>query len=287
MAKSKINLSVSIVIPVYNEADHLAACLRAIARQTVLPHEVIIVDNNSTDGTIAVAESFPFAKLLSEKRQGVVHARNHGFNAASGDIIGRIDADTIISDHWVETLQTIFSDSTVDAVSGSVQYYDVTSPRISGVLDLFFRQRLARQLGDEVFLYGANMAVKRATWLEVSAHLCEEGGMHEDFDLAIHAEEQGSRVIFDKRLEAGVSSRRVEGGLKELWHYALISPATYARHGRSSQRHMYFVIVMVLTNFWFIWLNHQIYDTELEQISFRRLFAGGATGRVNPATYVE
>jgi glycosyltransferase involved in cell wall biosynthesis len=46
---------VSIVIPVYNEAPRLGACLEAIALQTAAPYEVIVVDNNSSDGTREVA----------------------------------------------------------------------------------------------------------------------------------------------------------------------------------------------------------------------------------------
>src|SRR5688572_27451257 len=88
--------SVSIVIPAYNEEGQLALCLEAIARQTVKPVEVIVVDNNSTDGTVEVAGRYPFVTVLHEWRQGVVHARDCGFDAAKGDIIGRIDAETVM-----------------------------------------------------------------------------------------------------------------------------------------------------------------------------------------------
>src|SRR4051812_24373156 len=110
-------MKTSIVIPVYNEAERLAACLRSIANQAVTPDEVIVVNNNSNDGTAAIARSFDFVRLLSEPRQGVVHARNRGFNAAHGDIIGRIDADTLLPRNWVSQVQSIFNDPTVDAVS--------------------------------------------------------------------------------------------------------------------------------------------------------------------------
>src|SRR5688500_17107775 len=93
-------LRASVVIPVYNEADSLDLCLSAIAAQTTQPFEVIVVDNNSTDTTAEIAASYPFVRLVYESRQGVVHARNTGFNLAQGDIIARIDADTVIESGW-------------------------------------------------------------------------------------------------------------------------------------------------------------------------------------------
>jgi glycosyltransferase involved in cell wall biosynthesis len=94
-------LRVSLVIPVYNEESHLRGCLDAIAAQTVQPLEVIVVDNNSNDGTAAIAAAYPFVTLITIARQGVVYARDAGFDAAKGEIIGRIDADTHIAPDWL------------------------------------------------------------------------------------------------------------------------------------------------------------------------------------------
>ncbi|HEY5667999.1 MAG TPA: glycosyltransferase family A protein, partial [Candidatus Saccharimonadales bacterium] len=101
--------SVSIVIPAYNEERHLRACLQAIAKQTIQPLEVIVVDNNSTDRTAQVAREFPFVRVVSEHRQGRVFARNAGFGAAKGEILGRIDADIILPSTWVEHLQAFYA----------------------------------------------------------------------------------------------------------------------------------------------------------------------------------
>src|ERR1019366_8076903 len=90
------HMRVSLVIPAYNEKHHIKACLDHIASQRVVPYEVIVVDNASTDKTAAIARSYDFVTLITEKRQGVVFARDTGFNLARGDIIGRIDADTLL-----------------------------------------------------------------------------------------------------------------------------------------------------------------------------------------------
>src|SRR5438309_1400799 len=102
-------MKVSIVIPVYNEGPALGACLDAIARQTSRPFEVIVVDNNSSDDTVPIARHYGFVRLIHEKRQGVVHARTAGFNAARGDIIARIDGDTILPENWVASCKEVFA----------------------------------------------------------------------------------------------------------------------------------------------------------------------------------
>jgi glycosyltransferase involved in cell wall biosynthesis len=168
MMQSK--LRVSLVIPVYNEESYLALCLDAIAQQTVRPFEVIVVDNNSTDGTAAVARRYSFVTLLHEPRQGVAYARDCGFNASRGDIIGRTDGDTILARNWVERLQTVFADKAVDAASGLVDYRDIGWRGAFNLIDEKFRHFLARRADSlgEMFLYGVNMAIRPAgilrTW---------------------------------------------------------------------------------------------------------------------------
>ena len=160
-------MNVSIVIPVYNEADSLSACLEAISQQTIKPLEVIVVDNNSTDDTAAVASRFDFVTLLHEPKQGVVHARTTGFDVAKGDTIARIDADSLLPPEWLARVGEVFEGSDVAAVSGVAKYYNVSCAPVFDAIDLFFRRRLSWQLKDRIYLWGANMAMRRNAWQQV------------------------------------------------------------------------------------------------------------------------
>lgn len=278
-------MKVSIVIPVYNEAAALAACLEAIAAQTVTPYEVIVVNNNSTDDTARVARSFGFVRLLEESKQGVVHARSRGFNAARGDVIGRIDADSLLPARWVAQVRAIFADPSVGAVSGAAHYYDFALDTVADAADAFFRARLASKLGQTNFLWGANMAVRRSAWQRVRSHLCSYGKMHEDFDLAIHLQQQGFKVTYAAGLLAGASSRRIDTGFVDYVRYTLMSPRTYARHGLSSRRHMY----PVLAACWLAYVPGRLIYRSVDPItgdfSVSRLVAF-APPRVDPTTNV-
>jgi glycosyltransferase involved in cell wall biosynthesis len=280
-------MKISIVIPVYNEAESLGACLDAITRQAVQPYEVIVVDNNSTDGTAALAESFDFVTLLHEPRQGVVHARSRGFDAAGGDIIARIDADSILPADWLKNVCAVFKDPAVDAVSGAALYYNVAAAGLFNAIDLFFRRRLSWQLKDRVYLWGANMAMRRRAWQLVKPALCRRGGLHEDYDIAIHLQELGGKVTFDEQLRASVSSRRIDTGYLDFMRYVMVSPDTYAEHGIRERWHMYEVVAVCAIGYLPARVLHKGYDAASGRFSWGRLFGRRtAVPRVDPTTHV-
>src|ERR1035441_7496265 len=120
-------LSLSLVIPAYNEERYLDACLKSVQAQTIQPLEVLVVNNNSNDKTAQVASKYSFVKVLSEKEQGIVHARNKGFNSATGDIIGRIDADTVLPTTWIEQVISYYTNKSNlrSAITGYAYFYNL------------------------------------------------------------------------------------------------------------------------------------------------------------------
>jgi GT2 family glycosyltransferase len=109
--------TISVIIPVYNGRQTLPACLRALQHQTHPPDEVIVVDDGSTDDTAAVATQFGVA-ILSQKNAGPAAARNHGAQAACGDILLFTDADCVPAPDWVERMVTPFAISSVAGAKG-------------------------------------------------------------------------------------------------------------------------------------------------------------------------
>lgn len=280
-------IRVSLVIPAYNEEHHLEACLDAIAHQTVSPFEVIVVDNGSTDQTAVIARSFPFVRLVTERRQGVVFARDAGFDAASGDVIGRIDSDTLLPPTWVANVTQVFQDTAFDAISGRVRYHDVALKGVADGVDFFFRKHLARQLrrSNTIFLQGCNLAMRRTVWDKVRNHVCHVSGIHEDLDLAVHLQELGCKVGFDENLIASISGRRVTMSFVSGMRYMMVSPHTYAIHHIRSRYHMYPVVAVSITLYWPARIIYLSYDEATGGFSFEKLLeAQGIRGRLDPST---
>ncbi len=106
----------TIVMPVYNRARTLPEALASIADQTDRNFEVILVDNNSTDGSLAIMEEWaaaqPFkVRVLSEPRQGAAAARACGANAATTTWLRFFDSDDILAPDHVQRIHKAIAEN--------------------------------------------------------------------------------------------------------------------------------------------------------------------------------
>jgi glycosyltransferase involved in cell wall biosynthesis len=224
---------VSIVVPAYNEAPNIGACLQAIAAQTVQPYEVIVVDNNCTDDTVQIAATYPFVRIVKAHQQGIVWARNAGFDAACGEVIARIDADIIMPVHWLDHISQFYRHTEHDrlALSGSAWYYNIPLPGVaSKIFDIAFRGH--RLLIGSYALWGSSMALTRAQWQSVRPMLHQRNDIHEDLDLALHLHEAGYTVRYDPTFRVEAELRRVYDNRRYLWRYLQWYPRALRLHGK-------------------------------------------------------
>ncbi|RFA15932.1 hypothetical protein B7R22_05755 [Subtercola boreus] len=201
--------SVSVVIPARNDADALANCLAALAAQTRLPDEIIVVDNGSTDDTADVARSFG-ARVVTQQVQGIPAASTAGYDAALNEVICRLDADSMPPPNWIgEGIRILVDNAGIDAVTGPATFYD--GPRRGSRLiarlylgGYFSAFRLA--LGTTP-LFGSNFFLRRKAWQEVR-HAVHRSGLrlHDDLDLTIHLT-PGHRIAFERTISLGISFR--------------------------------------------------------------------------------
>ena len=133
-------MTLSFVVPAYNEERYLPDCLRSILNEVNgrSDVEIIVVNNASTDHTREVALSFPGVRVVEEPRKGLPHARQAGFLASSGRLIANVDSDSRLPAGWVaQVLHAFAEDSSLVALSGPLVYYDL-SPRERLLVRLFY-----------------------------------------------------------------------------------------------------------------------------------------------------
>lgn len=249
-------LSVAIVIPAYNEERFIGRCLDSCIDQTSTPDEIIVVNNKSTDGTASIVRRYQAQyphlniRLLDQSEyQGIAPTRNCGFDAARSDIIGRIDADSLLAQDWVETVRRRFADPTIDAATGPVLYYDMPMPGLFFRIDHTTRTRLHRKSTDQRFLLGANMALRAHAWRSVRDQtvLDLEDRLHEDIDLAVVLFKNDFEVAYEPTLVAGMSGRRVESSTRDFYRYSTrYLRTTKAHHVKSGTALMTIFILLTL-----------------------------------------
>lgn len=203
MYMKKDFVSLSLVIPAYNEERFIGPCLDSIAQQTVLPDEVIVVDNNCIDRTVDIATGYPFVRIVQATKQGIVHARNAGFDTAKSDLIGRIDADTRLPADWVENAKEAIAgrEQEVVAVTGPCNFMNLPlSSVVSRLHDVFYHGFSRVSVGHPV-LFGSNMVLRRRAWRSVRAETCTSNDLHEDTDLSVHLRRHGT-IAYERRLFA-------------------------------------------------------------------------------------
>ena len=116
-------LSVSVIIPAFNEANTINLCLESLRRQTDLPVEILVVDDGSTDTTAQVVEQFnqgyKRVRLLSQPHLGPAKARNLAARQARGKVLVFVDADMEFSPDFLLALtQPIFNGQSRGSWSG-------------------------------------------------------------------------------------------------------------------------------------------------------------------------
>lgn len=117
---------VSVIVPVWNNAGQLKACLDALAAQT-LPRdlfEIIVADNGSTDGSADVAGARPGVTVVSEARPGSYIARNTAARRARGRYLAFTDSDCLPDPAWLEAaLDRARSSPDVGLVAGPIALF--------------------------------------------------------------------------------------------------------------------------------------------------------------------
>jgi 4,4'-diaponeurosporenoate glycosyltransferase len=204
--------TVSVIIPARNEAQNLPALLRSLALQPVKPHEIIVVDDGSTDDTTEVARQLGARVMASqplpEGWRGKPWACHQGAQATTGDLLLFVDADT-----WFEAdgLPAVLSEYAGGAFSVG-PYHAVQ--KLHEDLSLFFNLNMTAGTVPHG-LFGQMLLVDRESYRRVGGHEAVKGRVLENLWLAGQFREAGITV----RSVPGrgvLSFRMYPGGLKEV-----------------------------------------------------------------------
>ncbi len=221
-----MKIDISIIICTYNRCESLKITLESLVKQEAddrMYWRVLVVDNNSTDQTKNVVESFMARfngrlKYFLEPKRGISHARNRGIQEALGEIIAFTDDDCLVDKNWVSSLYNGFKQYNADAVGGKIlPIYPTQVPAwVKNNIQLLCGAIVFHDHGDGVKMYqkpmieavGANMAFR--------AEVFRAYGLFRT-DLGVGQGIMGEDTEFFKRLEGGAAKLYYCGNAL-VWH---------------------------------------------------------------------
>lgn len=159
-------MKASIVIRSKNEERWITSCLRAIFNQSFREFEVILVDNQSTDMTVAKAKKYG-VKVLQIEDYLPGKALNMGIRASKGEFIASLSAHCIPKDqYWLSNLLRNFDDEGIAGVYGRQEPMSFTNDLDKRDLYMIFGLDRRVQMKDS-FFHNANSAIKRSVWEKI------------------------------------------------------------------------------------------------------------------------
>jgi glycosyltransferase involved in cell wall biosynthesis len=203
----------SVIVCAYNEEQLLPGCLHSLLQQSFPPHELIVINNASTDRTAAAA-AIPGVRVVDEPRKGLVMARETGRRVSTGDVVVYVDADCRAPREWLERVAGEFARVHPPvAVTGPYRFYDWDfMGRVLVRLYDYTLAPLTHVLAQYVFglgavLYGGNFAVTRAALDAIGGFDTRIEFHGEDTNLARRVSKAG-RVRLSRRCFVYTSARR-------------------------------------------------------------------------------
>ncbi|QTX05062.1 glycosyltransferase family 2 protein [Agromyces archimandritae] len=201
--------TISVVVPSLNDARFLENCLAALARQTRPADEIVVVDNGSSDDTAEVGRAFG-ARIVDEPLRGVWPATAAGLDAATGEILARLDADSVPAPGWLaEVERRMTAPDRPDAISGGASFYGGTAAVRWIARNVYiggYFLVIGWLLGHPP-IFGSNYAIRADAWRAVRERTFRDrGDVHDDLDLSWWMQ-PGMRVVRDPALVVSVSAR--------------------------------------------------------------------------------
>lgn len=205
--------AVSVIVPAYNEEEHIGHCLASLVRQkTDYPYEIILVDNNSTDRTAAAAK-MSSVRVVTEHKQGRAYARNAGIKAARGFLLAFTEADCIVPPGWIQTIGDFFrKHPDAIGVTGGIRFdqQDRIINRLAPMVLRAGNMLLMLSLGNTTFR-GSTFAIPKNIQKTVGT-FSPNAVPFDDVEFGFRAGKIG-RIYFEPDLTVTTDDRRIRGRL--------------------------------------------------------------------------
>ncbi|HTT78796.1 MAG TPA: glycosyltransferase [Stellaceae bacterium] len=223
---------VSVVVCAYNAERTMEACLASLEILNYPDYEVVVVNDGSRDRTLAIAESFPYCRIISQENKGLSVARNVGAAAATGEIVAYTDSDCVADPDWLTYLVARLEEGGLAACGG---------PNFPPPEDALVPSAVAVSPGgpthvlisDEVaeHIAGCNMAFRRDALLALGGFDPRYRTAGDDVDICWRFQDAGHTIGFSPSAIVWHFRRNtVRAYLNQQRGYGKAEALVYAKH---------------------------------------------------------
>lgn len=285
-----MEISASIIIPVYNAEKHINKCMENVLKQTCENIEIIMIDDGSTDqsGNICdlYAKKDKRVKVIHQQNAGVSYARNTGIRLAQGKYIMFLDADDEIDENLIEDNYNILEASNADFLFFCFRYYFPDSREtVSNEFDKnfcgsgkeFFQKELVKIINKELMHAPWNKMIRRQFLQKNNIVFDTRYSIYEDITFSIKMCNAAEKICVNKK-EYYTYNIWTQGTLRtkfwennfeaasEMYHNALVYCSKYKdNEGQIARFNLLYagVVINYIKN---VCLNNLVTETKKEQI---------------------
>ena len=215
--------NISFYVPAYNAEKTIKESITSIQNQSILPDEIILIDDCSIDKTVKIVKSeFSNVKIIVNKQNmGLGYSRNLGIKESKNDIIAAIDADVILDKYWLEKLLHEIEKRNLSMCGGKMDEY-----LLDNKINLWRAKYYSQNWGNKLvfnppFLFGCNTILIKSLWNRVNGYDEKFKTNGEDINFIQKIKSQtDSQIIYQPEAKCfHLQDDNIESLSKRVWRY--------------------------------------------------------------------
>lgn len=215
--------NISFYVPAYNAERTIKDSITSIQNQSILPDEIILIDDCSIDKTVKIVKSeFSNVKIIvNRQNMGLGYSRNLGIKESKNDIIAAIDADVILDKYWMEKLIHEIEKKNVSMCGGKMDEY-----LLDNKINLWRAKYYSQNWGNKLvfnppFLFGCNTILIKSLWNRVNGYDEKFKTNGEDINFIQKIKSQtDSQIIYQPEAKCfHLQDDNIESLSKRVWRY--------------------------------------------------------------------
>lgn len=238
---------VSIIIPVFNNHDYLASCLKCLSKQTYPSnaYEIIVIDNNSSEAIQVTPSANPKITVAFESTPGSYAARNKGLSIARGEIIALIDSDCRPVEKWIENGVAALQQAGTDLAGGQVNFSFSSQKTPAEVYDSVTNMQAKRNIEKRRLTTTANLFIYRYVFDDIGVFPqdIKSGG---DLIWTKKATDANFKLVYAPEAEVFHPARDLKELLKKQFRVGKGQPLIWLTKGQSLRETMFGTVHCVL-----------------------------------------